>query len=424
MNDLVALLLPGGDDFVTAVARAWDAGDAVLPLDPGAPRAHTDRLLRALRPTHVVDADGERRALDGGVPVRDDDALVIATSGTTGEPKGVVHTRRGVEQAAFATATATGVADDTWWLACLPLSHVGGFSVVSRAMVTGARLEVHPSFVAAEVDEAARRGATHVSLVPTVLDRIDARPWRTILLGGSAIPDQRPANTIATYGMTETLGGVVYDGLALPGVSVRIVDDRADTGRRPDDRRVVALDLGATGAIEISSTTLLRCYRDGTDPSGEGTDPVGPDGWYRTGDLGSVDPGTGRLRVLGRADDLIITGGEKVWPAPVEVILATDHRVRDVAVIGRPDPEWGARVVAVVVPTDPAAPPTLQGLRDLVRTQLPRAAAPKELVLVDSLPRTGLGKIRRTLLSPGGPGHDGPAPDGLIHDGPEPSPHA
>jgi O-succinylbenzoic acid--CoA ligase len=424
VNDLVALLLPGGDRFVTAVARAWDAGDAVLPLDPGAPRAHTDRLLRALRPTHVVESDGERRALDGGAPVRGDDALVIATSGTTGEPKGAVHTRRGVEQAAYATATATGVADDTWWLACLPLSHVGGFSVLSRAMVTGARLEVHPSFSAAEVDDAARRGATHVSLVPTALDRIDARPWRTILLGGSAIPDRRPPNSIATYGMTETLGGVVYDGLALPGVSVRIVhvddDDRLPEGRR----RVVPVDPGTVGAIELSSTTLLRCYRDGTRADGEGTDPVGPDGWYRTGDLGMVDADTGRLRVLGRADDLIITGGEKVWPVPVESILATDHRVREVAVVGRPDPEWGTKVVAVVVPTDPAEPPTLQGLRDLVRTQLPRAAAPKELELVDSLPRTGLGKIRRTLLSPGGPGHDGPSPDGLLPDGPEPSPHA
>jgi O-succinylbenzoic acid--CoA ligase len=417
VNDLVALLLPGGDRFVDAVARAWDAGDAVLPLDPGAPRAHTDRLLRALRPTHVIESDGERRTLDGGEPVRDDDALVIATSGTTGEPKGVVHTRRGVEQAAYATATATGVADDTWWLACLPLSHVGGFSVVSRAMVIGARLEVHPSFVAAEVDDVARRGATHVSLVPTVLDRIDTRSWRTILLGGSAIPDRRPANTIATYGMTESLGGVVYDGLALPGVSVRIVEDGPGEPRPGAARSAVPLDPGSVGVIEISSTTLLRCYRDGSDP-------VGPDGWYRTGDLGSIDASTGRLSVLGRADDLIITGGEKVWPAPVEAILATDHRVRDVAVVGRPDPQWGARVVAVVVPTDPAEPPMLQGLRDLVRTQLPRAAAPKELELVDSLPRTELGKIRRTLLSPGGPAHDGPATGGLIHDGPEPSPHA
>jgi O-succinylbenzoic acid--CoA ligase len=411
VNDLVALLLPGGEPFVTAVRRAWDAGDAVLPLDPGAPPAHTARLLAALRPTHVVEADGERRRLEGGEPVRDDDALVIATSGTTGAPKGVVHTQRGVEQAAYATATATGVADDTWWLACLPLSHVGGFSVVSRALVTGARLEVHPSFVADDVDDAARRGATHVSLVPTVLDRIDTAPWRRILLGGSAIPDVRPPNTIATYGMTETLGGVVYDGLALPGVSVRIVDaSEGSAAVRP-------VDPGHTGTIEISSTTLLRCYRGGTDAGadavGEGTDPVGPDGWYRTGDVGAIDPATGRLRVDGRADDLIITGGEKVWPSPVEAILATDHRVREVAVVGRPDPEWGARVVAVVVASDPAEPPTLQGLRDLVRTQLPRAAAPKELELVDSLPRTGLGKIRRTLL----------IPDGGIPDGTESSPH-
>jgi O-succinylbenzoic acid--CoA ligase len=223
--------------------------------------------------------------------------------------------------------------------------------------------------------------------VPTALARVDPRPWRTILLGGSSIPAARPANTIATYGMTETFGGVVHDGLPLSGVQVRIVDlDRPEDPDRPH-----LLTDGRPGAIELRTPTLLRCYRDGRVPHG-------PDGWYRTGDLGAVDPATGRLRVDGRADDLIVTGGEKVWPAPVEALLRSDARVRDVAVVGRSDPEWGERVVAVVVPTDPSAPPTLEGLRDLVRATMPRACAPKELELVDSLPRTGLGKIRRSEL--------------------------
>ena len=387
MHELTALLLPGGERFVAAVRRAWDAGDAVLPLDPGAPRAHLDRVIVALGATQVVEADGGTRSLDGGRPVEDGDALVIATSGTTGTPKGAVHTHRSIEYAAYATSVATGVAGDTWWLACLPLSHVGGFSVITRALCTGARLEVHARADAAAIDDAARRGATHVSLVPTLLGRVDVARWRTILLGGSAIPADRPANTVATYGMTETMGGIVYDGRCLSGVEVRIAEL---AGPGPGGRPATAAP-GTVGTVELRSPTLLRTYRDGTDP-------VGADGWYSTGDLGRLDPVTRLLSVHGRADDLIITGGEKVWPEPVEAVLRTDRRVRDVAVVGRPDPEWGHRVVAVVVPTDADDPPTLQGLRDLVATELPRAAAPKELELVDSLPRTRLGKIRRSLL--------------------------
>jgi O-succinylbenzoic acid--CoA ligase len=387
VHELVALLLPGGDRFVDAVRGAWDRGDAVLPLDPTAPTAHLAQVLTSLAPTKLVEADGEARTLPGGRPVEPGDALVVATSGTTGAPKGAVHTHRSIAHAAFASATAAGVGANTWWLACLPLSHVGGFSVLTRAMLTDARLEVHPVADAAAIDDAAARGATHVSLVPTLLERIDPTPWRTILLGGSAIPVERPSNTIATYGMTETMGGVVYDGLCLNGVEVRIIDPDAPVGAAPPG----AAPPGLLGPIELRSPSLLRAYRDGTDP-------VGADGWYRTGDLGRLDPVTRLLSVHGRSDDLIISGGEKVWPEPVESILTSDHRVREAAVVGRPDAEWGQRVVAVVVPRDPDDPPTLQALRDLVRTQLPRAAAPKELELVDSLPRTGLGKIRRSLL--------------------------
>ena len=392
MHELLAIVMPGGDAFVAAVQRAWDDGDAVLPLDPAAPRAHLDALLASLAPTKVVEADGGVRSLDGGRPVEPGDALVVATSGTTGAPRGAVHTHQSIEHAAFASSTAAGVGPDTWWLACLPLSHVGGFSVLTRALLSGARLEVHARADAAAIDDAAQRGATHVSLVPTVLGRIRAQRWRTILLGGSAIPADRPPNTIATYGMTETMGGVVYDGLCLNGTLVRIIDAEAAGGAG------IELPPGSVGTIELRTPSLLRAYRDGTDP-------VGADGWYRTGDLGRLDPTTRTLEVLGRGDDLIITGGEKVWPTTVEAVLSGDHRVAEVAVVGRADPEWGQRVVAVVVPRDPADPPPLRALRDLVAAQLPRAAAPKELELVDSLPRTELGKIRRVQLTASRPEH-------------------
>ncbi len=381
MQDLIALLMPGGPAFVEHVQRAWEHGDAVLPLDPSTPTAHLDQVIASLAPTRIVEADGGVRSLHGGLPVEDGDALVIATSGTTGVAKGVVHTRKSVEAAAYMTAVGARTTVDTYWLACLPVSHVGGFSVISRALATGARLEVHPGADALAIDGAVDRGATHVSLVPTLLGRIDPSPWHTILLGGSAIPVDRPTNTIATYGMTETMGGVVYDGLALPGVETRIVDDDG-----------TEVERGVSGMIELRSPTLLRAYRDGRDP-------LDGDGWYRTGDLGRVDPASTVLRVEGRADDLIISGGVKVWPGPVEDILRSDRRVREVAVAGVADPEWGHRVVAFVVPEDRDDPPGLDELKERVRDRLPRAAAPKQLVLVDSLPRTGLGKIRRSLLS-------------------------
>ena len=386
VRELVALLLPGGPGFVEAVRRAWDDGDAVLPLDPHSPRPHIDRLLDSLRPTLLETAEGRQR-LEGGEPVERGDAVVVATSGTTAAPKGAVHTHRSIEHAAFATSLGARVDPGSRWLACLPLSHVGGLSVVTRALVTGTELEVHPGFDPAAVQDARSRGATHVSLVPTALARIDPTGWRTILLGGSAIPADRPANTIATYGMTETFGGVVYDGLALGGTSVRITDD--------DGRQ---LDLGEAGTIELRTPALLRGYRDGTDP-------VGPDGGYRTGDLGLLDPVEQRLHVQGRADDLIITGGEKVWPAHVEQVLRSAEGIAEVAVAGVEDPERGQRVVAFVVPSDAAPAPTLEQLRDIVRATLPVAAAPKELRLVDSLPRTGLGKIRRSTLALGDPAH-------------------
>lgn len=391
MRELVAVDLPAGQTFLEALLRAWDAGDAVLPLQREAPVAHRRATAERLGATVLVDARG-RRKLDGGWPVEDGDALVVATSGTTGEPRGAVHTHDAVHAAAFATATALGVDPGAHWLACLPLSHVGGLSVVTRALTTGSALTLHDGFDAAAVDAAAAAGATHVSLVPTALARIDAGLWRHILVGGSSVPATVPDNCTATYGMTETFGGVVYDGLALNGVRVRIAGTDAPA---------------RSGPIELFSPTLLRCYRDGTDP-------VGPHGWYRTGDIGVIPGPDRRLVVLGRQDTLINTGGEKVWPEVVEAAIEEHPAIREAAVLGREDPEWGQRVTALVVPADPGRPPTLDELREWVRDRLPAAAAPKEVRVVTHLPRTSLGKLRRGEL----PGVAPPTPtrDPVVRD--------
>ncbi|MDP9418880.1 MAG: AMP-binding protein, partial [Actinomycetota bacterium] len=257
------------------------------------------------------------------------------------------------------------------WLACLPLAHVGGLSVVTRALITGTPLRLLHRFDPEAVEVEASQGATLVALVPAALARVDVSRFRRVLVGGSAVPADLPTNVVATYGMTETAGGVVHDGRPLAGVEVR----------------------EAGGELHVRGPMLLRSYRDGTDPRGAG-------GWFATGDAGSVDA-DGTVQVRGRLAEVIVTGGEKVWPAPVEDVLGRHPGVAEVGVAGRPDPEWGQRVVAWVVPADPASPPDLGELRTWAKQWLPAYAAPRQLVVVEHLARTALGKLRRDLLGRG-----------------------
>jgi o-succinylbenzoate---CoA ligase len=366
VNRLVGIELPGGPGFVDALKHIWDTGNAAFPIDLRLPPSARARLIAAMGCSAVV-SDNGTRAMASGFPVQPGDALVMATSGSTGQPKGVVLTHAAVEASARATTARIGRIDTDHWLACLPLAHVGGLAVITRALTLGLPLTVVAGVERAAVADAVRGGATLTSLVPTALTRLDPTLFRTIVLGGARPPGDLPDNCITTYGLTETGSGVVYDGIPLDGVDLRIDID---------------------SMVHLRGPMLLRCYRNGVDPKDA-------NGWLATGDIGRFDD-TGRLVIDGRLGDLIITGGENVWPDPVEAALADHPRIADVAVAGRPDADWGHAVVAFIVPN--GEPPTLAELRAHVADRLPAFAAPKRIVLVDEIPRTAVGKPRRALL--------------------------
>jgi O-succinylbenzoic acid--CoA ligase len=386
---LVALALPR-PAAARAVVAAWEASEAVLPLDVAAPAPELAALLAAARPTHLVDGDG-RRALPGGRPVTGGVAAVVATSGTGGAPKLVELGADAIAWSARATSRSLDAGPGDRWLCCVPVHGVAGLAVVARAWHTGLPVEVHDRFDPAAVADAAGR-ATLVSLVPTQLRRLLAAGdhparFRRVLLGGGPIPAGLAADAAArgvrlvrTYGLTETFGGMAHDGHPLEGAEVRTDPE---------------------GELLVRGPMLFRRYRG--DPAR--TAAALRDGWLHTGDLGRIGP-DGRVTVLGRRDDLVISGGVNVHPDEVEAVLATHPEVAEVAVAGRPDPEWEQRVTAFVVPRDPRNPPTLDDLRAHARERLAAAKAPRELILVPSLPRTASGKLLRRLLPNGEPNVD------------------
>lgn len=369
---MYAAVLPPGKELVELIAAAvFDDGPAVLPLSPALPAPALRAALAELRPTHLVDGEGRRRLSDG---VGSDAALIIATSGSTGAPKGVELPAAAVRASAAASLARLGARPGDRWLCCLPLTHIAGVQVVVRALLGGSEPILHERFDPAAVLACP---AEYVSLVPTQLRRLlehgaDLRGRPAILLGGAAAPAgllerarAAGARIVTSYGMSETCGGCVYDGTPLDGVAVRI---------------------GADSRIRISGPVLMSGYRLRPELTRQALE----DGWFVTADLGEL--ADGRLRVLGRADDVIVTGGEKVVAGAVAALLAEHPAVAEAAVVGRADPEWGQRVTAVVVPADPLAPPSLAELRAFVKERMPAYAAPRELEVREALPLLPNGK--------------------------------
>jgi O-succinylbenzoic acid--CoA ligase len=370
MARLIALDMPASKTFVELVQRVWSNGDAVLPIDQRLPQHGKKLLLDAMSPSEIIDASFDSSALPDGRPMQDGEALVIASSGSTGSPKGIIHTHSSVLAGAQASASRLQLTASDHWLVCIPVSHVGGFSVISRAMHTGAALSLHPNFDVTAVRQAAENGATHTSLVATALSRIDTSLFKTILLGGSSAPANLPNNVITTYGMTETGGGVVYNGEPLSNVEIKIEE----------------------GEIYLRCPMLTCGYRNDQTLSLK-------DGWYATGDMGEIN--NGKLSVHGRKTDMIITGGENVWPSAVEASLSSHPMSDQVVVRGTPDTNWGQRVVAYVVlngSLNSSEESLLSDLREHVKHTLPAFCAPQQLIVLNQIPRTSLGKVDAQAL--------------------------
>lgn len=378
---LVALLAPAGPAFVDEVTRCWDAGDAVAPLDPRLPAAQTRRLLDLLRPAVLRTTDGEESLADAA-PVDEGVAAVLTTSGSQGRPKAVELTATALAASADATAARLGLSPPQRWLCCLPVAHIAGFQIITRSLRAGTTPVVLPRFDPRAVAQVAAAGSAQVvSLVPTMLSRlldvgVDLSGFAHVLVGGAALPaalrgraEEAGAAIIETYGMTETCGGCVYDGRPLDGVEVAVDDD---------------------GRVLLRGPVLLRGYR------GEAAAPVSADGWFRTGDIGRLTPHG--LEVLGRGDELVVTGGNNVAPDAVAGALATLPSVAAAAVVPRPDPDLGHALVAVVVPADPARPPTLEAVRAGLAAALPPYALPRDLVLREALPLLPSGKVDHNRL--------------------------
>jgi O-succinylbenzoic acid--CoA ligase len=309
--------------------------------------------------------------------------LALVTSGSSGRPRGVVLSHRALVASAKASAAVLGWQDDDRWLACLPVCHVGGLSILTRCLIARKPAVITDRTDAASIASCiAEHRVTLVSLVPTLLARLLDSGWtpprhlRAVILGGAHTPERLRQRALdrgvpirTSYGMTETCSQVATQatpldpgvGRPLPGVEARIVD----------------------GRIQVRGPMLFSRYLDHPDDRD-------PSGWFETGDLGRIDE-TGCLHVLGRADRCIITGGEKVFPEEIEAAIEACPGVVACAVVGVPDETWGERVVAVV------APSTLveRDLRAHLLSRLARFKHPRAIVLVATLPLLDGGKVDR-----------------------------
>jgi O-succinylbenzoic acid--CoA ligase len=392
-GDQVAIALPAGADFAVALHACLRCGAVAVPVDLrlgagerdavtlGAATVVDEPLVAAESPSGVAASAGREHDLEAP-------AVVIHSSGTSGAPKPVTLSYGNWLWSALGSATALGVDPDERWLCALPLAHVGGLSILIRSAIYGTTAIVHERFETEAALEAivAPPGVTLVSLVPTTLARLlDAgleRPpaLRCALIGGAPVPAEllerarRAGVSVSqTYGLTEACSQVTTEPLAEAGSG-------RDAGPPLFCTRVrVAND----GEILVRGPTVAA-------------GALAADGWLHTGDAGELLDG--RLRVTGRKADTIVTGGENVAPAEVEAALAEHDAVAEAAVIGRPDPEWGEAVCAIVVPRD-GARIDAEDLRRHCAARLASFKIPKTFELRDApLPRTRSGKLLRREL--------------------------
>ncbi|HLR96014.1 MAG TPA: o-succinylbenzoate--CoA ligase [Jiangellaceae bacterium] len=371
--------------LLPAVQSALAGGPALLPL-PGHPQPEQDRLLQSLAP---------RTPLESA-----DIAMILPTSGSTGTPKGVLLSADALTAAAHAAHSRLG--GPGRWLLALPAGRVAGMMVLVRSVVADDEPIVldlaagfdPEAFAAAAVRllTGASGGAApraYTSLVPRQLRQVleaggaaveALSALDAVLVGGSAAEEglverarEAGVQVVTTYGMTETSGGCVYDGVPLDGVRVRTT---------------------TSGRIQIAGPVLASGYRLDPDLSRE----CFMDGWFTTADLGHVDT-AGQVQVDGRADEVAISGGVNVALPGVDVAVASHPQVHTAVSVAVPDPEWGQRVVVGVLPDDPGSPPSEASVQEHVASTHPAAMVPRGVVVLDRVPLVPGGKVDRRAVA-------------------------
>ncbi len=391
-------------------------GSVLLPFDPLMHLPQRDRLLQ-LADCHVLIMDEilperpistqelsytqllnrDERCLGCALPpsTESDLGLVVATSGSTGDPKGVILTSKNLWSSASASNSRLGLSFRDRWLNALPLRHIGGLSIIYRCLQAGAEMVLMNAFDPDLVwHEICEEKITHISLVPTMLYRLlkvsagQAPPacLRVVLVGGGALSNELASRArhlgwplCITYGMSEAASQVACDcsskgghqagyvGQPLDGFSVRVEPD---------------------GCLAVKGPAVMAGYLNSAKETGLGLD----EGWFKTGDLGRLDD-QGAVHVLGRADSVLISGGVNVYPALVEQQLMACPGVMQVAVTGVPDVEWGSALVAIYVGGCNA-----DVVKDWARINLSGAESPKQFIKVDELPCDAMGKVARDKL--------------------------
>jgi O-succinylbenzoic acid--CoA ligase len=443
-GERVAIWAVNGSDFVVALGAVTLLGATAVPLNTRLTPAEATWQLADARPRLVVhDAALADRAVASaaavGVPTRAARALraaaagvrrvggadgdppnldaaavhsVVYTSGTSGRPKGALVTYGNLWHGAVAHAMTLGSASDDRWLSCLPLFHVSGLAMLTRSWLYGLPVVVHDRFDAARVNRAIdEEGVTALSVVATALARMlderGGRPYppslRLVLVGGGPTPPALVERALAqgvpiatTYGLTETAA----QAATLPPWEA--ADHVGSAGRPllPLELRVVDVEDGARtlapGEV-VRGPTVTPGYLG----QPEATRRALRDGWLYTGDLGWLDA-DGYLFVADRREDLIVTGGENVYPAEVEAVLASHPDVEEAAVVGLPDPLWG-RVVAAAVVARPGREPNPADLERHCAERLAGYKVPRRLRVVAELPHTASGKLRRVAVREGWP---------------------
>jgi O-succinylbenzoic acid--CoA ligase len=326
---------------------------------------------------------------------------VFYTSGTTGKPKGAMLTFANHQASTLGTTYRLGVNDQDRWLLCMPLYHIGGQSIVLRAAQFGIPVILQDGFEAAETYRLLHEEAvTFVSLVPTMLHRL--MPYfreqgipenlRVVLLGGAAAPADLLIEALnlnipvaLTYGLTEACSQVCT---AAPS-DVRV---KPGTVGKPLHGTTVRIDapIGEIGEILVQGPTVITGYFQNP----EATASTLQDRWLHTGDLGFLDP-DGDLFVVNRRSDLIISGGENIYPSEVEAVLIEHPKVKEACVVGLPDSEWGQRVAAALIVDDDF---NEEELLELCQKRLAKFKLPRQFLNLKAFPRTASGKVIRSEI--------------------------